>query len=190
MTYHGEEPPGLCGGALERACGGGLTGRPGGVDGCGLVRAAGAGARRGRVRAAWDPGRCVGSTARARSAGGQRAGHADGARFPGRASPADPSDQRSLATYKPPVRCSWGRRVRSLHCYCSSPCRWGRRPVESCPVAMPPNTRFTNSTRSNDFPERSCPRLMFLWLSVFASDEFVPQSPAPSRLQVLPTGGY
>ena len=48
-----------------------MTGSPGGVDGCGLARAAGAGARRGRVRAARDPGRCLGGTARACSAGGQ-----------------------------------------------------------------------------------------------------------------------
>ena len=38
-------------------------------------------------------------------------------------------------------------------------------------------TRFTIFTRSNDFPERFCPRLMFLWLSVFASDVFLSQSP-------------
>ncbi len=51
-TNDGEEPSSFAARALERACGGGLTGRPGDVDGCGLVRAAGAGARRGRVRGA------------------------------------------------------------------------------------------------------------------------------------------
>ena len=44
------------------------------------------------------------------------------------------------------------------------------------------NTRFTSFTRSNDFPERSCPPDV-LWLLVFATDGFL--SPESGYLAIF-----
>jgi hypothetical protein len=105
--------------ALGEACGR-SAGRAGDVgDGCGRLRTAGAGVLRGWVRPGPVCERCraCGQCGRgaARWAAWMREGRADGVRFPGRASPADPSDQRPLAIYKPGwVWCSRGRRVRAL----------------------------------------------------------------------------
>ena len=82
--------------ARGRACGGGSAGRAGGVGGgCGRVRAAGAGAWRGRLRRGTRVGVCGGGrTARARSVGGQ---HGCGrATRTGRASPAARALQNRL----------------------------------------------------------------------------------------------
>jgi len=99
-TCHGEEPRGLAARALGRERGGGPAGRPGGVDGCGRVRVGRCGrvARAGACGAGPKPGYVQHS---ARVQRGQRAGHADGACFPGRASPAEPPDHWPLVTYNP-----------------------------------------------------------------------------------------
>ena len=136
--------------ALERACGGGFAGRAGGVDGCRRVRAAGAGAWRGRVRAARDPNRGMCSTARACSAGSGRATRT------GRASPAARALQNRL------IIGPWshiilgvvgrGRHVRDLP-WC--PPRGARNDPGGSWVGVLHQLRYLHKTRSNSIAQNS-----------------------------------
>ncbi len=142
---HGEgDGEGDCG---ARA-GAGVRGRVGGASG-----------RCGRVRAVWTGAGGCGRPVRARGAGvcvrrgtragvwaiqrvrAARAGHADGAGFPGRASPAEPLDHWPLATHKSPVRGSRGRRVCALRW--SSPYRDGGAGGQRGSVALSPTQKAT-----------------------------------------------